>query len=231
MVSSAFAKCGFAFLKFNFSYNGGTVENPIDFPDEEAFSQNNYSTELGDLKCVLNWIQSGSSDDHTHLDSDQVFLIGHSRGGGIALLGAAQIPSVKKLALWASVSDFEVRFPYGKKLEAWKESGVMHVANARTGQQLPHLYQFFEDFKENWDMLDIRSHAKKLDTPTIVCHGSNDEAVHFSEAMKLYKWTPNSSLHIIPDTGHTFGSKHPWDLDILPEGLDKVVELTVGHFR
>ena len=51
LMANAFAKAGFLFLKFNFSHNGGTVEQPIDFPDLEAFGNNNYTKELDDLKC------------------------------------------------------------------------------------------------------------------------------------------------------------------------------------
>ena len=43
LVAEAFAETGFCFVKFNFSHNGGTVENPIDFPDLEAFANNNFS--------------------------------------------------------------------------------------------------------------------------------------------------------------------------------------------
>ena len=53
LVAQAFAKSGFFFLKFNFSHNGGTIEQPIDFPDLEAFSKNNYSLELDDLERVI----------------------------------------------------------------------------------------------------------------------------------------------------------------------------------
>mgnify|MGYP000221090702 CR=1 FL=1 len=45
LVAETFAKKGYFFLKFNFSHNGGTIEQPIDFPDLEAFAQNNYTKE------------------------------------------------------------------------------------------------------------------------------------------------------------------------------------------
>ena len=32
LVAKAFASAGFCFVKFNFSHNGGTIEQPIDFP-------------------------------------------------------------------------------------------------------------------------------------------------------------------------------------------------------
>src|SRR5210317_1950113 len=53
LMAKAFAEAGFFFVKFNFSYNGGTVEQPIDFPDLEAFGNNNYTKELDDLDCVI----------------------------------------------------------------------------------------------------------------------------------------------------------------------------------
>ena len=230
-VAQAFAKCGFAFVKFNFSYNGGTSEQPIDFPDEEAFAENNYSTELGDLRCVVEWLLNEENPHRDEINLSRIQLIGHSRGGGIALLGAATIPHINRLALWASVSDFEVRFPYGRQMKEWEETGVWEVLNARTGQVLKHHYQFYEDFVRNREVLDIRSHAKQLKTPVLIAHGVEDEAVHFSEAMRLYKWTPESRLEMVPETGHTFGSRHPWEEDILPEALGLVVEYTVDHFR
>ena len=52
-MAKEFAKDGFCFIKFNFSHNGGTVEQPIDFPDLEAFGNNNYTKELDDLESVI----------------------------------------------------------------------------------------------------------------------------------------------------------------------------------
>jgi hypothetical protein len=49
LVEKYFTDLGFGFCKCNVSHNGGTIENPIDFPDLEAFGQNNYSKELFDL--------------------------------------------------------------------------------------------------------------------------------------------------------------------------------------
>ena len=55
LMAESFAKAGFFFIKFNFSHNGGTAENPIDFPDLEAFGNNNYTKELDDLERVIDW--------------------------------------------------------------------------------------------------------------------------------------------------------------------------------
>ena len=60
-VMEYFIDKDFIFVKFNFSHNGGTVQNPIDFPDLEAFGNNNYSKELADLSTVLDWIENNES--------------------------------------------------------------------------------------------------------------------------------------------------------------------------
>ena len=56
LMAQNFANAGFFFVKFNFSHNGGTAEQPIDFPDLEAFGNNNYSKELDDLGNVIDWV-------------------------------------------------------------------------------------------------------------------------------------------------------------------------------
>ena len=60
LMAKFFAEAGFYFVKFNFSHNGGTVQQPIDFPDLEAFGNNNYTKELDDLQSVIYWVYSNS---------------------------------------------------------------------------------------------------------------------------------------------------------------------------
>ena len=102
LIAQNFAQNGFTFLKFNFSHNGGTIENPIDFPDEDAFGENTYSLEIEDLDRVLNFVENS-------FNLASVFLIGHSRGGGIATLKTGQDKRISKLATWAAVSDFKIK--------------------------------------------------------------------------------------------------------------------------
>ncbi len=49
LLADAFAENDFVFVKFNFSYNGTTIEHPVDFADLEAFGENNFSIELDDI--------------------------------------------------------------------------------------------------------------------------------------------------------------------------------------
>lgn len=108
LVAEAFANAGFCFVKFNFSHNGGTMEDPIDFSDLEAFAENNFSLELDDLDRVLNEIQKGKENFPKKIST--ISLIGHSRGGGIVMIKAEEDSRIDKVVTWASVSDFKPRF-------------------------------------------------------------------------------------------------------------------------
>lgn len=103
-----------SFCKFNFSHNGETTNQPIDFPDLAAFADNRYSYELFDLHAVIEFINEllGSKVP--------IYLVGHSRGGGMVLLLASH-PQVKAIATLAAVADFEERFINGQSLLDWKK--------------------------------------------------------------------------------------------------------------
>ena len=95
-MAEQFALEGFHFIKFNFSHNGGTMDTPIDFPDLEAFGQNNYSKELEDLKDVVDWSQTYFLNNN-NANVNDIYLIGHSRGGGIVSIFAEEDSRIKKV--------------------------------------------------------------------------------------------------------------------------------------
>ena len=229
-VMEYFIEKDYAFVKFNFSHNGGTIENPIDFPDLEAFGNNNYSKEIDDLTIVLDWIDTNESIPVKELDKQQIYLIGHSRGGGVSILVASNDARIKRLVTWASVSDFIKRLPQDQ-IQQWKEEGVIHVANARTNQQMPMYYQFAQDVIQHKDKLDIKRATKSLTIPHLIIHGTEDEAVGVNEAQQLHQWNSSSELLLIKGAGHTFGAKHPYADEVFPDGVQQVLENTLQFFQ
>ena len=230
LVAERFASQHFFFVKMNFSHNGGTIDQPIDFPDLKAFGNNNFIKELDDLDSVLAWI---STHDliKKEIDPDSVSLIGHSRGGGIVVLKAAEDNRVSKVISWAGVSDFATRFPTGETLELWKKNGVAYITNARTNQQMPHYYQFYTSFKENEDLLNIKKAVKQLNIPYLIIHGSQDETVPLQEAKDLESWNSTNRLEIIDEANHTFGSSQPWGQPVLPKHLMHAVDTTIQFLK
>ena len=218
LMAEKFAKNGFYFVKFNFSHNGTTLENPTDFSDLESFGKNNYSKELSDLEFVINYF---AQDDR--VDVENITLIGHSRGGGISIIKASENPKVKNLITLASVDSLD-RFPTGEKLEEWKKEGVYCNYNSRTKQQMPHYIQFLEDYLANKDRFFVENAIKIFNGKSLIIHGLEDEAVPFSAAENLHSWAKNSELVLVEKANHTFGSKEPW-LDFkLPLMLNAVVK-------
>lgn len=230
LVAAEFARHGFFFVKMNFSHNGGTVEQPIDFPDLEAFGNNNFIKELDDLETVMDWLSASDSYEQ-EMDMNRLTLIGHSRGGGIVILKAHEDDRVKNVVTWAGVSDFASRFPEGEVLEHWKKTGVAYVHNGRTKQEMPHYFQFFTTFKENEERLTIKTAMSHLNIPILIVHGDQDETVGIAEAQNLNLWNKKSELRIIPRANHTFGSSQPWEGKALPEHLEAAVGETLNFLE
>lgn len=223
LVADEFARKGSTFVKFNFSHNGGTLENPIDFPDLEAFGYNTYSKEVEDLHSVIEW---------SHKEFGQpISIIGHSRGGGVVTLVGSVNSNVSKVISWAAVADFKERFPVGGKLQEWKEKGVDYVLNGRTKQEMPHYFSFYEDFMKNEENLTISKAANNMRVSHLVIHGDKDEAVLLSDAHRLCAFNPKAELEIISGANHTFGSKHPWNERFLPKPLREVVDKTINFIN
>lgn len=226
LMAKAFANAGVFFIKFNFSHNGGTVEQPIDFPDLDAFGNNNYTKELDDLETVLDWIFTNSNFSND-TDLNNINLIGHSRAGGIVTIKSEEDHRIKKVISLAGVSSFGKRTSTTGDLKQWKKNGVKYVMNGRTKQQMPHYYQFYEDFIANEERLTIKRAVSNLKIPYLILHGDDDTSVLIDEALALYSWNSDSKLNIIKDTNHVFGAHHPWEKEYLPEPLKEVVSKVI----
>ncbi len=226
LVAEKFAQSNCFFIKFNFSHNGGTVAQPLDFPDLEAFGNNNYSKELDDLDGVINWILNNDHYKH-EVKRSKITLIGHSRGGGIVTIKASEDTRITKLITWAAVSSFGNRSSTAGDLDQWKKSGVKYVLNGRTKQQMPHYYQFYEDFKANETRLNIELATKKIKIPQLIIHGINDTSVGVEEAESLHTWNLKSMLKLIEEADHTFNTKHPWSENVISKNLEKVVDSSI----
>jgi pimeloyl-ACP methyl ester carboxylesterase len=222
LMSEQFVKAGFDFLKFNFSHNGGTMEEPIDFPDLEAFGNNTFSIEQDDLNRVINWAKS-------NINPSNIFLIGHSRGGGAVLLKAANDKRITKLVTWASVSSFE---RWNKDIyDYWKREGVIYIPNARTMQEMPLYWILAQDYFDHIDLLKIEDQVERIKIPTLIIHGTNDEAVPYQEALNLHQAIKQSQMHTIESANHTFGTSHPWTSNTLPEDAKELIDRTIEFLQ
>lgn len=230
LVAEAFLQAGIPVVQFNFSHNGTNPDHPADFVELEAFGQNNYSKELYDLGKVLDAVEDMAILKEAGIDTRNITLLGHSRGGGISVLAAAMDSRIKKLITWASVAAFGAFFGT-EILEQWKEEGVIFSFNARTQQEMPLYYQLYEDVVNNAAKIDILSAAASLDIPCQIVHGTKDSTVPFSAAQELVAVCKSAELISVEGGNHTFGAKHPWQDDSLPEQSKGIVEAAITFIK
>ena len=230
LVAEKFATEGFVFAKFNFSHNGTTPEQPLDFADLEAFGNNNFSIELDDLGTVIDFVMAHEGlNQANETDPEKLYLTGHSRGGGIVILKAAEDSRVRKIVTWAAVNDFEKWTM--EQLDYWKETGAMYIENSRTKQSMPLYYQLYEDYMANKNRLHIPTAVKKLSIPFMLAHGTNDEAVPYESAIQIHEWNTDTRLLTIEGGNHVFGASHPYMDNQLPHDAAKVIEETIKFLK
>lgn len=214
LVAKLFAENGFKFLKFNFSHNGTTSDNPLDFTDLIAFSDNTFSIELDDLNAIIDFACGGSAMP----SATGVYLIGHSMGGGISIIKTAGDQRIKKLVTMASISGFRDLWP--KEIEdQWRLTGIIYMPNKRTGQQMPLKVSLLNDLNKYPAGLDIIAKATEIKQPWLIVHGDDDTSVPLSHAQELKAAQPNAELFIVQGGDHFFGATHPFIENALPVPL------------
>lgn len=200
-----FAKNGFHAITFNFSHNGVSTGS-LDFDDLASFAENNLSLEVDELKEIATFIISSNFCNF----SGQLFIIGHSRGGGVALLASPTIKELYAVAAWSSIS-FVDRYTDRQKKE-WVERGSLKFLNARTGQEMSMNYSFLEDLLANKEAkLSIEKSIAQLEIPILAIHGEIDLTVPVKDSERIISFSKNrkSELFIVPKAGHTFDMVHP----------------------
>ena len=219
-LAERWAEEGWDVYRMDFSHNGHVAPFTEDCLDEAAWSENRYHYEAEAVAFALQKLAE---------QRGQLVVLGHSRGGGMAVLGARPFQkaggSLTGVACWAPVSDVFARFPWGPALKDWEASDRLEVLNGRTGQTLVHPYAFYLDAKARESELNIESAATALTCPVLVVHGTDDAAVGLHEGKAIASWATQGTLATVEGANHVFGMAHPWtDATQWPEHLAQAWE-------
>ncbi len=222
-----FAKSGFFAITFNFSHNG-IGKNKTEFTELEKFAENSYSREVRELNEIIDAIRNGFFDE---VDRNcKLGLIGHSRGGAIALLSSSKRNDVEVVSIWAAISKLD-RYSKRQK-EEWRKKGYFEVLNTRTNQLMRLNVEILEDIEQNRNgSLNIENAVKNLNKPLLIVHGDQDLAVPIVEAEQIYDWSDKSQTELFKlfRTGHTFDIVHPFSGTTAK--FEKVLEKTTHFFN
>jgi len=226
-LAERLARAGFATVTFNLSGSG--VDDSGEFVWPDRFGHNTFSAELHDLGLLTDALGRGELGV---APPTTIGLVGHSRGGGIAVLHAARDRRVQALVTWSSISSVERWSPH--EVLQWRKRGVSQIVNTRTGQQLPLFTDVLDDVERLASgSLDILGAAARLRIPWLIVHGTEDESVSHLEAdaLRAASSLPTTRLLAIEGAGHTFGAGHPWDAQKHDTAaLRRVFDMTLAWF-
>lgn len=220
LSAAFFAENGYRYLKFNLSHSGVTSANMNDVTDMEAFATNTISKELFDIDAVISYAA-------VTFPSAPMYLIGHSRGGGLAIIQAAKDQRISKLVTWSAVADFSSLWKKEQEKD-WMLTGQITVENARTKEKMPLNRTLLEDFNQHKESSNIKAAAQRVAIPWLILHGDNDINVNFSVAQELAQKQLNAEIQKIEGADHVFGASHPYTKEELPAHLQALVEKTLA---
>lgn len=192
-LAEKLAAAGRCVLRFDFSHNG-TAEEPSEFTRLDLFEAQTVSRHLADLEQVL--------DEHS--GGRRAWLVGHSLGGGVALLAAARRDDIAGVATLNGVSHFHRVGAEG--LAQLEQLGHVEIPNARTGQLMRLGRAWFDDLPKT----EVADALPQVKIPVLVVQGDDDATVLPAEAEVLTAGLPNARLHVVAGANHTFGARHPW---------------------
>lgn len=206
VVAERLARAGMSVISFNVSGSG--VDDSGDFTLPDQFGKNTYTAELEDLRRTIEAVVQGSPLDLVAPTS--IGVLGHSRGGGMAILEARRNRNVRSLVTWAAIGSVDRWSDEAKA--AWRRRGFLNIQNTRTRQTIPLSTDILDDIAGNsGGSLDIGAGAAKIQVPWLIVHGDTDESVAVADARFLQQASAGKAeLFLVAGAGHTFGATHPF---------------------
>jgi len=208
---------GFAICRFNMS-RCGIGEQPDTFDRLDLFAGDTYSIQLADLAAATRYAQS-------QYPALPTFLLGHSRGGGVAILGAYDVPGLSGVVTWSSIGRTN-RWDDETKRK-WRADGFLDVENARTKQIMRMSTAILDDHDRHAKRLDIDAAISRIDVPMLMVHGGRDENVPAGESAALAARAREANTLVIGTASHTYNAIHP--LIHVPAELS-LAAIVTAHF-
>jgi len=226
-IGRHFAEAGFVSIVFNFSHNG-IGKNFRKFSEREKFSINTFSLELDDVTTILDAV-SNHRIDCPLIDKSNIGIVGHSRGGGIAIIKGSEDGRIKAVAGWSTVSYFN-RYTEGQR-KRWREKGYVGIPSINPESLFRLRTDLLDDLEKNGERLNIKRAVHDLSKPLLLIHGTADIPVPIDEVKSLYEESDKTitELILLDGVGHMYGARHPYNKPA--PTMNRVLDLTSTWFH
>lgn len=172
-------------IRIDFNNRG---ESELDF--EEGVSIPNY---IKQIESTIDYCKS--------VGYNKISLVGTSFGGIVAFSTAAKHPELNRLLLRVPVVDFQKHLErrYGKdKLGQYKLDNKIPFER-REGDKIYFNYNAYESAKGH----SMKENAHKIEMPTLIIQGTEDEALDWTWIKDVIDLFPNAELKIIEGADHS----------------------------
>ncbi|MBL4809008.1 MAG: alpha/beta hydrolase [Phycisphaerales bacterium] len=220
VLAKELAKAGVLVHRFNFSCSGMT--NKLDtFARPDLFALDTWNRQVEDVGCVFDAIESGEI-----LGKEMpMFLCGHSRGGGTALLASGRQTSPKLAGVVTINSVASCNSLSDEMQREMLDNGFIKSASARTGQELRIGAAWLQEQIDDPVGHDVLGLCRNIDCSKIILHGSDDQAVDIG-AGEAIAGAVGAELQVIVGGNHVLNMANPAlvDAEISPQ-LGEVIGL------
>ncbi|HTX18148.1 MAG TPA: dienelactone hydrolase family protein [Bacteroidota bacterium] len=225
-IGRRFAEAGFASFVFNFSHNGIGREDRR-FSEREKFFKNTVSLELKDVETILRSVMAGELGAGV-VDVERIGILGHSRGGGVAIVAAREQRSIKAVAGWSTIGRFD---RYSSAMKArWRAQGFLGSHSSTSHDPFRVGTPLLDDIEANAERLDLENAVRRLRKPLLLVHGSADLPVPLDEANRLFEVSDKAltTYEVLEGVGHMYGARHPYTHPA--PVLDHIIDITANWF-
>ena len=214
--------------------------------DMERFSKNTVSQEITEAELFVERFTSGDVLDADLMNywNGEIYLIGHSLGGALAIMVAHNDNAdnknmenvkknhtekkhiiqknivknvVKKIVTICSISDFDIYTERQKK--DWVAKGIKEFKDTSTGQLFQLDVKFLLDRLEYSGEMSLAACVSRLKIPYLILHTEGDVTVSPNAATILFDAASKEFAQKIMVSGnHLLGVSHPF------EGTNEILE-------
>lgn len=203
-LTQGLADAGLAAIRFNFSHCG-IDDDCSTFGRPDLFERDSWGKQLFDVQVVIGALEALPHAER--MDVGKVAILGHSRGGVVALLTGGTDARVGAVVSLSAPSSAEM--PEDQK-RTIREQGFLVSVSSRTGQELHIGRAWVADLDAHAEKRDVMRVVSRMKAALMVVHGTEDDSVPVACAHAIAAaYRGKAETLILDGAGHTFNCTNP----------------------